>query len=138
MERYLITDALAAWLSTQTGKQVKPMQGPETVLNETFDDTLPYALLEPMGNAEFRDSWGGAWDEADLPYQVISYGKTGLQAEALAGLVHKKYLDPSIAMNLPDVSVMRRKPDGGADRPENVGVNLWEVRESFILQVHAS
>ena len=30
-----------------------------------------------------------------------------------------------------------RRPDGGADKPENVGVNLWEVRESFILRVQA-
>ena len=138
MKRGPITDELAAWLESNVEHPVKPMQGPQTVLSEVFGDTLPYALVEPLDGAQFRDTWGGLWDEGDLPYQVISYGKTGKQAEGLADKVHDAYLDPTIDIVLAGVNVMHRLPAGGADRPEKVGVNLWEVRESFILRVQAS
>lgn len=134
--RRKVAAGFTTWLSAATGKPGAVMQGPTLNLGETFQQLPPYFVVDPAASAAMRDSWGGVYDEADVPLIVVSYGIAGIQAEAMADEIRKRVLDNQTDMVLSNVTVMKRMPQGGPELPEKVAAELWEVRETFVLMLH--
>lgn len=138
IDHRLLTERLAAAMSTLTGKDVQPMEGPQTEIGEAFNDLLPYCFVEPLAGSLYTPEYGGVWRQAEVPFAFHSYGVDRQSALWMASLMHSRFVDQHLfTLVLDGFDVMERRPDGGPDEPEKVANGLWGVREPVVLQICA-
>lgn len=137
IDHRLLTERLADAMATLTGKWVGRMEGPQTAV-DGLDAELPYAFVEPLAGTQYIAERGGVWREAIVPYAFHSFGAIPQSALFMASLMHSRFVDQHLyTLTLSGFDVLERKPDGGPEDPEEVGVNLWGVREQFEIHICA-
>lgn len=132
-----VTDALAAFLATQTGKPVGKATVPLSAAGTPVEP--PYAIVYPLaGGATWGPDYDGPNEGADLPYQVTSVGLREDQAQWMADKVRDallRRLNGALAAQLavPGVTVLDRDITGfgGLDREGDV----VSIPDSFVVRV---
>lgn len=135
-----LDEGLRQFLADSSGYSVGLMEAERTLIDEGPDSEAAdiYAYIEPLTPVVYPSSFGSVWNQAEVPYAFYSYGPDMNSASIMAKALRDVFLDwREYAMNLTGFDIMDRQPNSGPSRPEEVGVNLFSVREEFRLVICA-
>jgi hypothetical protein len=132
-----LDEQLHAWLGDVTNLSIGLMEAERTLIDG--GETKIFGYIEPLDGTLYSDAeYGSVYTQAEVPYAFHSFGPDKKSARVMASLLHTCFVNHvQYPMALTGFSVLRRRPDGGPDKPTEVARGLFSVREPFVIEICA-